>query len=878
MSASNYKERLDEFLTVEGLKNNWTYLAVTGVFLFALFLRMIPEQGMQYLQALDPYMIYRMSEHLALSGNMPQVDFLRYFPYETPTYLLNQGNIVFPALMWWLGPFLVFGSFLEWAQFYPALMGAFGVVFAYLLGSELFDRKTGVFSAFMLATISGVMHRTSAGFFEKEPIGTMFMMMSLWLFTRAWQRKEYISGIGSGLALGFFTISWGGSSMLWLMYPAVIGIVLMLNQEIENLMTAYTPTVIIGGITATALNQSRFGFNSTLFQLNILLVGLLWSRYLVEEFELLDSKYLPYYTPAVSAGGAFLALLSPLYSDTIARKMMSLIDMATQDTGKVIGGTVAENTAANLGQLVSQLGANSATSIHFSLGSLATIIGSWPLAYFGGAFLLTAAMIKVLNIWELADLDLTGKEYMSAFISVFSAWTVGFIFFFRGQLLVAGLGAGLVLASYLVMQMYLDEDSLFSIASMILIFLTVGQLMAFFGGVSATFATLAPTIAALAGIGFLYYTDNLRPVNVNFNWVLVLPAFWFASNLIGAVAKSRLITLAAFPVAFVAGYGLSRIIDRLWTLDYSEVVSDIPAERVRAGVVGITLILVLAVNGASGYASANQLSGSPNELWMENLDHIRENTEEGSVILSWWDYGYHFESIARRPAVADGGNMGYYSDQQYSKVNYPIADWLTSSDPYANHTEVFEKHSVDYIVLDHTMIGKYSAVSQISNRDNSQFGSMLDMSTPNNLDNALSRSGNQTVMRFQGQGLQAYAPIDSSGSDVGVTGTVTLETGQGRLEADCLLTENGTEYFGEGNESDSRFCVAEHPFYTIENAIAAQQQGQSYPAHLVLVPQELRDSNLVKLYLQNGHGVPFAEPVPEGSNGFVRMWEVTDQE
>ncbi|MFB6294937.1 MAG: hypothetical protein ABEI97_04205 [Candidatus Nanohaloarchaea archaeon] len=115
------------------------------VFIFALWIRLIPQAGMQYLQALDPYMIARMSKAVATGGGLPAIDMWRYFPYGAPTYLLNLGDIYIPAYLYHVvSPFM---DFLTWAQVYPALAGAAMVVAMYFAGKELFDRQTGILAA-----------------------------------------------------------------------------------------------------------------------------------------------------------------------------------------------------------------------------------------------------------------------------------------------------------------------------------------------------------------------------------------------------------------------------------------------------------------------------------------------------------------------------------------------------------------------------------------------------------------------------------------------------------------------------------------------------------------------------------------------------------
>ncbi|MFB6147897.1 MAG: hypothetical protein ABEJ66_03355, partial [Candidatus Nanohaloarchaea archaeon] len=280
------------------------------------------------------------------------------------------------------------------------------------------------------------MHRTSAGFFEKEPTGTAFMMVSLYFFTRAWKRADWRSGIVSGLAFAAFTLSWGGSKMLWLLYPLTVGTVMLLDEDIESLLRAYTPVVIIGG-AAAAIQPSRFWFTYSLFLANVGLLGLLWSRKLVEEFELLEQHQLKYYTPGMSVLGLLFVALSPLYWDFLAAKMMSVVSAVTQSTTGVIAGTVAENQPASIGALVNQLGALPAARINPVFGYLSNIVGPWPLMFTGVAFLGTSLMFMVARKYGLIGREITEENYYYAFAGVLLAWVLTFSVFFQSSIIFA---------------------------------------------------------------------------------------------------------------------------------------------------------------------------------------------------------------------------------------------------------------------------------------------------------------------------------------------------------------------------------------------------------------------------------------------------------
>ncbi|MFT4892244.1 MAG: asparagine N-glycosylation enzyme membrane subunit Stt3 [Candidatus Nanohaloarchaea archaeon] len=876
------------------LTDHWGFLAASTIFLFALYIRYMPVQGMKYFQALDPYWIFRQSQHLALEGNIPAVDFMRYFPYNAPFNVFNNGNIIFPALMYWMGPFLVFGSFLEWAQFYPALMGALGVFVTYFLGKELYDKSAGVAAAFFLATIPGVLHRTSAGFFEKEPIGSFFMVVSLYFFTRAWKEKNQVLGILSGLALGAFSISWGGSQFLWLLYPLVVLVMMFINEDIESLVAAYTPVVIVAGGFAAIVNPGKFSITSSTLMGNVGLLAFLWSRYLVEEFKLIKKDYIPYYTPATSAFGLIMLMLSPLYSDFLENIFFSLIGKVTQSGGGVIAGTVAENAPAGLNQLISQLGAVTASNVAGSLtGTMAvlrpftsllsvlgTLNGAWPLAIVGVVFAGTYVLAMILRKLDLIEKEVEAGTYYSFMVGVLFVWILGFASFFQTN-----------------------------------------------NPISILRAISAPVLLTVSGIVIIIATNQEKDFSIEYKWYQILPLLWALSGILGAVSKSRLIFLAAFPTAFMAGYAFSRAVKKLNSMDTDKVsylglgsaviVLDIVLAVITASILGIQLLLAvgvvaalngiayylledlelsdkiteldlkypfigavialtLVVNLAAGVANAQSLGGSPNPLWEENLDWMEQNTEKGDVVLSWWDYGYWFESIGRRAAIADGGNNRYYTNSE--KINYPLAEFLTSSNP-ENHTEFLEKHSVDYIVLDQSMIGKYSAVSQIANRDNTEFNSMNTLQTSRNIQESLSRdSNNNTVVQFQGRGVGLYIPINITGSSFEISEeTAPTFEARGRTRLDCALTPEGRIEYDVESQTD--YCAAINPYYSLERAIGSAQAGRPTAARGILVPKEISRSTLVRLYLMDGHGMDMVEKVDGGDTGeFIKMWEVTATE
>lgn len=798
-------------------KDNVYGILMVATVLLALYIRLIPRKNMEYMQALDPYMISRLAETIVTEGHLPAVDAWRYFPYITPTYHLNLGNIYIPAYL-----YKVFGpvtglNFVEWTQFYPALLGAGMVLVMYFIGKEMFDQEAGLLAAFFLAVSPAVLHRSSAGWFEKEPIGAFLMFTSIYFVTRAWKRQSWPSGIVSGFALGLAVISWGGAKALILLYPLAIFPIALLNEDIRNMIAAFTPTILIGHILPAILNAQRWSVPNGMFIAAIGVLGLIWARYIAEEYDLVEDAYLKYVTPGLTLLGGFLLFLSPLYSQRLAGMVQGLINSALQSGGGVVGGTVAENTPARTGQIVGQLGVGRIQQMAQlqSLYPWAELFSGWTLSIIGTSVLLTMLGYMLLRKFDVIDTVTTLVSYFA-----FGLTTL--------------------------------------ILSAILMALLPGSGGAFIYPIG---------VALIGGAALAVFAEN-RERTLNEQWYLIIPLLWIASTLFAATQRSRILFLTSQPVALMAGFGLSVALKEIRNLsiwqDFAEQSPDLTADRILVAVIALLLIPIIVVNTGAAFSMANAIGGSPNSAWMENLEYMRESTPVDSVILSWWDYGYWFETIGGRAAIADGGNLAFYSKApgyQHSRNNMPLADFLTAED-YTQHMDWLRDRSVDYVVLDSSMIGKYSAVSQISNRDNSKFSAMQTLGcAQRNGQCVVQQSKGQQFMIYQGRGARVLVPVRQQGNGISLAGAPMFQTQQGTAPVQNFCSPNGINSF-DINQSQQSVpgCVAWDPY-----------RGQQ---RLIYIPQDVMRSTLVDLYVMDGANMPEFEKVEGGSNGYVKMWNV----
>lgn len=826
MAARNkmeeYRDRLQTYRETppeQLLKDNKYTLLALILTVFALWIRLIPRRGMEYMQALDPYVIARMAEAIVTNGSLPVIDVWRYVPFVTPTFQMNLGDFYIPAFAYMVVGPVTGMDFVAWTQFYPALAGALMVLVMYFIGKELFGREAGLFSAFFLAAAPAVLHRSSAGWFEKEPIASLLMFTSIYFVLRAWKRKSWTSGILAGTALGIALTSWGGTQFLVMLFPAVAFAVALIDEDIENLLIAFTPTILIGHFLGAALNPARWSVPNGLLLGSVGVLGLIWLRYLVEEYELVGGAWYKWVVPGGTVLGGIFAFLSPLYSDTLAAMVMGVLGKAAAGGTDVVGGTVAENTPSSAGQIIGQLGVGQVTRLSQlqAFYPFAEFFSGWTFAILGTSALIAIISYMLLRKYDVVDEVSSGMAYF------------GFIM----------------------------TTILFSAFMMALLP----------GNSQQTFLAFAyPLVWAVVGGIFLYVFSSETKLDIDNNWYLMLPLLWILATLYGATTKSRLLFLTSHPVALMAGFGLSLAVTQLRQSAALERIAENSEELDVQRVIGVALALifipVIVFNAGAAYSMAQGIGGSPNQLWMQNLDHMRTETPVDSVILSWWDYGYWFETIGARAAIADGGNMGFYHNgiEGDTKINYPLADFLTSPD-YTQHLDWLQELSVDYVVLDSTMIGKYSAVSQIHNRDNSQFSAMQTMGCQRQGNRcAIQQSNGQRYLVYGSGRARFLVPINQQGNGLSIAGTPMFQQGRGTAPVQNFCSpQNGIVSFDVNNTQQSLpGCVAFHPY---------RQHTQ-----LIYIPPDVMESTLVNLYVMDGYNMPHFEEVQD--NGFVKMWRV----
>jgi hypothetical protein len=97
------------------------------------------------------------------------------------------------------------------------------------------------------------------------------------------------------------------------------------------------------------------------------------------------------------------------------------------------------------------------------------------------------------------------------------------------------------------------------------------------------------------------------------------------------------------------------------------------------------------------FGIAYNIGSSPrmavHEDWQDALIYLRDNTPEGAVIMTWWDYGYWILDLAQRRPVVDNGYYGW----DLPTLGDIKAVYLSTETSEA--AQIMEKYGADYLIF-----------------------------------------------------------------------------------------------------------------------------------------------------------------------------------
>ena len=145
------------------------------------------------------------------------------------------------------------------------------------------------------------------------------------------------------------------------------------------------------------------------------------------------------------------------------------------------------------------------------------------------------------------------------------------------------------------------------------------------------------------------------------------------------------------------------------------------------------------------------------------MSWVRENTEDGSIFVHWWDYGYWVEYLGQRPTLADGGHF------QGEFRTHMIGRYLLTNPNPESAMSFIKSNEASYLLIDPTDLGKYSAYSLIG-----------------------SGEGETANDRYS---WLPVIPVASSQTRDTRNGVLRVYQGGTVLDSDIVYNENGSEIF-----------------------------------------------------------------------------------
>ena len=163
--------------------------------------------------------------------------------------------------------------------------------------------------------------------------------------------------------------------------------------------------------------------------------------------------------------------------------------------------------------------------------------------------------------------------------------------------------------------------------------------------------TIVLPFGLMTGIFIGFATDYIKNKLNNDNWLTVIVI------LCAALAAYPLtqINLTYGLVLLVAFMAIGLVSIHVLKPNKSADNTSIPVKKYI--VIALIVLALVSPTVCGAYITANQVVPGTNDAMWNSMTWINQNTENNTVITSWWDFGYLFEIAADRQVTFDGGSQ-----------------------------------------------------------------------------------------------------------------------------------------------------------------------------------------------------------------------------
>ena len=350
--------------------------AALALILFVAFVvRILPLRwenlsgGTSLLNEFDPYYQFSLTQYMVNHGLLSP-----YWPTQWVNHQLwypfgyNMGVDSLPgtpmtgAVLYDI--FRAFGANIDLMTFcalIPPFIGVISCFIMYYIGKDFGGKAVGLFAALFLALEPTIIQRTSLGFYDTQVVGTVALVLFIFLFLRSLDSKRTLTGttlyaLSAGAALAYFIAGWGGAYYVVDLAALFAVIMILIKRYTPKLLVSYSITFGLGLFIATKIPYISLGYLITYAVLPVAGVFLLLiiAEVLRNNISIRTKIVLTGSTLAVIAAG-FIALLLTGHLASIAGKFDTILDPFLRATSPITN-SVAEQQITSWGNIYIELG------------------------------------------------------------------------------------------------------------------------------------------------------------------------------------------------------------------------------------------------------------------------------------------------------------------------------------------------------------------------------------------------------------------------------------------------------------------------------------------------------------------------------------------